>query len=598
MRFRLRCVPLILILLLTTSCEAPRPAPRPVLPAAVIRVDQVGWADRETKIAMLLAPADAAGAKATVVDEHGREVLATTAGPSRGAWNPRYRAINPVDLSALRTPGTYRVRVNDRVTAESPAFRIDAAGKLYPPLVADSVRYFQAHRDGADQVDGPWQRAAAHLDDKSARVYRTPDDDDTSLTATGTTIDAEGGWYDAGDYLKFTHTTAYALIAMQLVQRDGPAPATLAAEIDHGMSWLTRMYRDGVLYTQVGVAGNDEFLGDHDSWRLPQADDGLAVEPGDQRYYQRYRPVFRAAAPGDPISPNLAGRVAAAFALAAQREAGTDPAAARSHLATAAKIFGQANTGTDGDLVTTVPNAFYPEETWADDLALGAAELALAAKALGDQRVAEWTAQATRWADEAGGGDDGLTVYDVDPIADAELYRLAPSTVLVQDMRGRLDKAVKAAAADPMGAATGTGGSDYAARQLGWAATATLYRQMTGDDRYAAFATAQRAVALGANGWGMSLVIGAGDVYPQCPHDQIGTLTRSSMTGGVVNGPNTADRVESLASESPSTLCSAGSYEIFDRADAQYVDDMRISATNEPSIDFTATGMLAFALIH
>ncbi|WP_436523118.1 glycoside hydrolase family 9 protein [Actinoplanes sp. HUAS TT8] len=599
---------MIVLILLTASCSAPPPKPEPrptpkpspsptrALPAARIRVDQVGWITGESKIALLMTPSDAAGAKATVIDDHGRTVLTLAAGPSRGDWNTRYRAINPLDLTALRTPGTYRVRMNDRVTAESPAFRIDAAGRLYGPLVADTVQYFQAHRDGPDQVGGAWQRTAAHADDRSATVYLTPDDDDSALTATDTRVDVEGGWYDAGDYLKFTHTTAYALIVMQLVARDGPAPATLTAEIRHGLDWLTKMYHDGVLYTQVGVGGNDAYLGDHDAWRLPQADDGLDVQPGDRRYYQRYRPVFRAAAPGEPISPNLAGRVSAAFALAAQLDAHTDPARARSYLDTAAQLFARAGTGAGGGLVTTVPRDFYPEESFDDDLTLGAAELALAGKALGDKRVTAWTGQAKRWAGETAGGDDGLTVYDVDALADAELYRLAPATALAADLRSRLDKAVKAASADPMGATAGAGGSDYAARQLGWAATAALYRRMTGDDRYAAFATAQRSVALGANGWGLSMVIGAGDDYPKCPHDQIGTLTRTSLTGAVVNGPNTAGRVESLEEETPDSLCSDGSYEEFDRDDAQYVDDMRVSATNEPALDFTATGMLAFAL--
>ncbi|MFC3992895.1 glycoside hydrolase family 9 protein [Actinoplanes siamensis] len=587
---------LTLLLLLTTSCSAPRPAPEPALPAARIRVDQVGWTTGETKIAMLLAPDDAAGARATVVDQRGNPVLMVIAGASRGAWNARYRAVNPLDLTDLRTPGTYRVRLDDRFSAQSPQFRIGDGGTLYAPLLADSVRYFQSHRDGADQVDV--QRRPAHADDRAATVYRTPDHDDAPLEATGARIDAEGGWYDAGDYLKFTHTTAYALVVMQLVQRDGGAsrPATLAAEIRHGLDWLTRMYTDGVLYTQVGVGGNDEYLGDHDAWRLPQDDDELDVGPGDRRYFQRYRPVFRAAEPGDPISPNLAGRVAAAFALGAQLDAGTDQARARSLLETAATLFAQADTSAGDDLVTTVPRDFYPEESFADDLALGAAELALAGKALGDRRAAEWTGQAQRWADETGGGDDGLTVYDVDALADAEVYRLAPVGSLATDLRGRLDQAVRAASADPMGAASGSGGADYAARQLGWAATAALYQRMTGDDQYAAFGSAQRAVALGANGWGLSMVIGAGDVYPACPHDQIGTLTGTPVTGAVVNGPNTAGRVESLEDEAPGSLCSRRSYAEFDRDDAQYTDDMRVSATNEPSLDFTATGMLAFAL--
>jgi endoglucanase len=152
-----------------------------------------------------------------------------------------------------------------------------------------------------------------------------------------------------------------------------------------------------------------------------------------------------------------------------------------------------------------------------------------------------------------------------------------------------------------MGAAAGNGGSDYAARQPGYAATAELYEHTFKDGRYAAFATAQRGVAHGANGWGTSLVVGVGTTYACCPHDQITTLAghpsvELGMIGAVVNGPNSADRVhELLADRSPSS-CAAASFEQFDRDDAHYVDDMRISANNEPSIDFTVTGLLAFAL--
>ena len=63
----------------------------------------------------------------------------------------------------------------------------------------------------------------------------------------------------------------------------------------------------------------------------------MPVELSQQIEYLRDRPAFRANAPGTPVPPNLAGRVAAAFALAAQID--TDPAQAREHLATAATIF-------------------------------------------------------------------------------------------------------------------------------------------------------------------------------------------------------------------------------------------------------------------
>lgn len=598
---------------------------------AVVRVDQVGYLPGERKIAMLLAPSapgergEVGALHAAVVDARGRTALTGTVGARRGAWNARFGSVHPIDVTALRRPGRYRIRITGRVSAESPPFRIGDARELFSPTLTDAVGYFQAHRDGADQVSRAWRRKPAHLADRHAEVYDDPPFDDRGrmtggLDRVGGPVDVEGGWYDAGDYLKFTHTTAYALIALLLVRRDGPAPAGLAAETRHGLRWLDKMWDEDTetLFTQVGIgeglkaADGAGFLGDHDSWRLPQTDDALDAEPGQGRYYQRYRPVFRAAAPGARLSPNLAGRVAAAFALAAQVEAGTDPAGARRHLTAAGRIFDLAETEDVGRLVTAQPPSFYPERTWTDDLAVGAAELALAAAALKDPAARTWALRATRWAAVTiENGDSGpLSVYDLGVLADAEVARVLATTPprdpaigvedLVDDLRSRLDGGVAAAAREPTGAAAGPGGSDYAARHLGYVAAARLYEVTSGDGRYQAFATAQRGVVLGANGWGASLVVGAGGADPRCSHDQIASLTprvgEPAVAGGVVNGPNTAKRVNEILATDAKSSCVNDAFRAFDRDDARYTDDTLVSATSEPSIDFTATGVLAFAL--
>ncbi|WP_250008938.1 glycoside hydrolase family 9 protein [Actinoplanes sp. M2I2] len=588
----------------------------PSAPEALVRVDQVGYAPGETKVAYLLSPRAAADVRVTVVDASGKVVLSPAVGAGRGPWNAGFPDVRPIDLSGLREHDVYRVRVTGAVRAESPPFRVAPAADLLGPLTEGSLEYFRNHRDGADQVATPWRRRPAHLADRVATVYARPSFDESGrvtagLERDGGPVDAEGGWFDAGDFLKFTHTTAYALSAMLIAQRDGLAGEGLDAETRHGTTWLHKMWDadNQALYTQVGIGSGSRaagFLGDHDSWRLPETDDQLDVEPGDERYYQRYRPVFRAADPGDPISPNLAGRVAAAFSLAAQVEARTRPDVARTHLDAAARVFGLARTEDVAELVTAEPRSFYPEDRWTDDLAFGAAELALAGRALGDPRAAEWAGTAAKWGrvNAERGGTEALSVYDVSALADAELIRLGAGgkDELLRDLRRRLDAGLRKAAGDPMGAAAGAGGYDYAARQLGYAATAELYEHVSGDQRYAAFATAQRGVVLGANGWGTSLVVGAGTTYPRCPHDQIAGLTETgveglSMTGAVVNGPNRADRVHELQSTSGPATCRNDAFAAFDRDDAHYADDSRISANTEPSIDFSATGLLAFALM-
>ncbi|MBM2622367.1 glycoside hydrolase family 9 protein [Actinoplanes sp. LDG1-06] len=588
---------------------------RALAPDALIRVDQVGYAPGETKIAYLLSPRDASEVRVTVLNAYGKPVLNVQAGTNRGPWNAGFPDVRPIDLSGLKQQGVYRVRVEGSVRAESPPFLVEPAAELFGPAARDALSYFQNHRDGADQVPSQWQRKPAHLADRAATVYERPSFDaagrlTADLSPVDGPVDVEGGWYDAGDFLKFTHTTAYALSAMLLARRDGLISDGLAAETAHGLTWLDKMWDADkqVLYTQVGIGSGSTdggFLGDHDTWRLPETDDQLDVRPGDKRYFQRYRPVFRAAGPGEPISPNLAGRVAAAFALAAQVEAREQPDRARAHLDAAAGVFDLARTENVGELVTAEPRSFYPEDRWTDDLAFGATELALAGRALGDPRTREWTATASEWArrNAGRGGNDALSVYDVSALADAEAIRLlGGGRELLPDMRRRLDAGMRTAAGNPMGAAAGNGGYDYAARQLGYAATAELYEHVSGDERYAAFATAQRGVVLGVNGWGTSMVVGAGTTYPRCPHDQIATLTRTaesglSMTGAVVNGPNRADRVHELQATSGPATCRNDRFAAFDRDDVHFADDSRISANTEPSIDFSATGLLAFALM-
>jgi hypothetical protein len=78
--------------------------------------------------------------------------------------------------------------------------------------------------------------------------------------------------------------------------------------------------------------------------------------------------------------------------------------------------------------------------------------------------------------------------------------------------------------------------------------TARLYQRVTGDSRYAAFGAQQRDCTLGANAWGVSLVVGVGTTFPQCPHHQAANLAGPSkvLYGAVVNGPNGADNFADL----------------------------------------------------
>ncbi|MDR6978048.1 hypothetical protein J2X68_004772 [Streptomyces sp. 3330] len=594
-----------------------------------IRVDQVGYVRGEAKQAYVMGPSDVlAGARFEVLDAGNDVVLAGRLGAVTGRWNAAYPAVRSVDFSALDTPGTYRVVLTGTAGGRSPAFRIAGARELMTPLVRDNVRFLQAQRDGNDVLSGALRRGPSHLTDRDAAVYADPSYDeegeellDERLTPTGDRVDVSGGWFDAGDFLKFTGTTSYAVAELLLAQRGLPDMAELSTEASHGLAWLDKMWDEDseTLYAQVGIgAGNEAVRTDHDVWRLPEADDRLEVSPGDPDHTIKYRPVFRAAAPGEAISPNLAGRVAAVFALAAQRAAAEEPDEARDWLDKAAAVYDLADTDHDPDeqLVTAYPGAFYPEDSWQDDMEFGGAELALAARELGDDRESDWADAAAGWAGDYLASDvkGTLDVADVSALAHVDLATVLDGArtngigaeELYADLRRQLDDGVDRAGRDPFAAGAVYDDFDAVPHTFGLVATARLYAEATGDTRYAAFAGRQRGWALGANAWGTSFVIGAGEVYPHCPEHQLANLGGSHdgkgavLRGAVVNGPNAAGKLEESNGFPGMKKCTAspptGAWTDFDGRGARYVDDVGAWQTVEPALDFTTTALLAFAL--
>ena len=89
---------------------------------------------------------------------------------------------------------------------------------------------------------------------------------------------------------------------------------------------------------------------EYDIWALPQAADNYE-QPGDPQpcdpyttFYICYRPVYVAGPAGSPISPNLAGRLAADFALCYQLNRVANPSLANQCLTNAEDIFALADT--------------------------------------------------------------------------------------------------------------------------------------------------------------------------------------------------------------------------------------------------------------
>jgi glycosyl hydrolase family 9/cellulase-like Ig domain-containing protein len=595
--------------------------------AAQVRVDQGGYAPGETKTAYLMTGAAKSGERFAVLDSRNRTVLSGKVGKtSRGAWNDTYQAVYPIDLSPLEKTGTYRIKVSG---AESPVFTIRSEQDLYGQLVRDGVTFYQTQRDGKDVIKGALDRKPSHLNDAHAGVYQTPTfvtDDiiaESDLTRLGgTAVNVEGGWFDAGDYLKFTHSTAYGAIDLLAAQRamGRKAPAALGAEARHGIDWLDKMWdqKSKTLYLQVGIgSGNDAgtFLGDHDIWRLPEQDD--ADSDPDARYATSHRPVFEAAAPGAPISPNLAGRVAAAFAMAAQQD---PPARAAADLKAATSLYARAAVkNPPKQLTTALPFDFYPEDTWHDDMELAAAEIALAGRRLHLPGTDKFISQAAGFAAGyiAGETGDTFNLYDVSALAHTDLIvamghssgrGLAVSRArLVADLKRQVKTGATRSAADPFRAGGVYTDFDVDSHTFGLIATEAMYRSVTGDRSFDAYATAQRNWLLGANAWGTSFMVGEGSTFPHCTQHQVANLngsvdgSRPVLTGAVVNGPNDPSLFEDGLGDYQDGMVAcppAGNdpFAAFNRDDSRFVDDVRAWQTDEPALDMTGAAIIGAAL--
>jgi endoglucanase len=500
---------------------------------------------------------------------------------------------------------------------------------LYSKAIADGVAFYQVQRDGPDVIAGPTHRKPAHLNDARALVYATPnfepDSDvitDAALTKVGGPVNVLGGWFDAGDYLKFTHSTAFGVVAMFAAERalgsaaSSTLDSSLDAEAHFGTKWLDQMWdaQHKTLYLQVGIgSGNSAgtFNGDHDIWRLPQVDDA-DNDPADV-FAAAHRPVFLAAQPGKKISPNLVGRVAAAFALAAQVDAGRDTNKALREYGQATTLYAMADTASPPDpLVTALPNAFYPESTWRDDMELGATELALASQAL-DRNSLPFLRDAARFAKGYLANDTGDTfnLYDTSALAHADLIRALhaagnPSAgIVAHDLIADLERQVRTgadrAAADVFHAGGIYTDFDVDSHTFGLLTTEALYKAATGNDGFDTFATQQRNWLFGGNAWGVSFMVGEGSNYPRCMQHQVDNLAPGRAVGAVVNGPNNVSNFEDGLGDYQDGMvkCPAdGSdqYLQFSTVESRFVDDVRSWQTAEPALDMTGSAILGLAL--
>jgi endoglucanase len=629
---------LALVAAIVLAAGGPRAATARAAPAAnsaFVRVNQVGYPAAGSKRAYLMASAAETGATFSVKDSTGATVFSAPVDAFLGGWGNTFKSVYALDFNSVAAAGSYTITVSGPVPATSPSFRIDTGPGVYAGPLANALSFYQTERDGPNFIPNALRTAAAHLNDQNAMTYLTPHANSSGrfsgdLTPLGIRVDGSGGWWDAGDYIKGVETLGYATDLLLAGARDFPAQmgtgsavSNFTAEAKFGTDWLLRMWDDPsrTLYYQVGIGtGNAKTAGDHDIWRLPQADDTYGGTDPLYRYI-RNRPIFRAGAPGSLISPNLAGRDAAAFGLCFQLFKTTDPAFANRCLLAGEHIFDLADTAPSGNLTTYLPYSFYPETEWRSDLEFGAVELYLAAASGGLpaglphadplfylQQAAHWANAYITGPDDAA---DTLNLYDVNGLAHYELYRAIGQAgnppglevtqgALLADMKKALDGALAQAATDPFGFGFPWATWDTTSHGAGLSVMASEYDQLSGTSAYADFSVRWLNNILGANAWGSSFIIGDGSTFPHCPHHQVANLAGSLdgtppvLNGAAVEGPNGTLYSGFLTGMRNCPPDNSDPFAQFN-SNAKFKDDIESFSTVEPAVDLTATSPLAFA---
>ncbi|HEY6251712.1 MAG TPA: glycoside hydrolase family 9 protein [Candidatus Angelobacter sp.] len=616
---------------------------------AFVRVNQVGYKLDAPKRAYLMAKGVEVPGTFTVNNSQGAVVFAgsITTAQDQGGWG-NFPHVYALDFNSLTTEGTFTIAIHAPQATTSPAFRIDEAVTLYSQPLANTLFFYENERDGPDFIPTDLRTAPGHLNDAKTQVYLQPlyDSNDNllkDLTPSGATIDVSGGWWDAGDYLKFVETHSYTVALMLIGVRDFPSQmgaasstSNFTSEARFGLDWLQKMWNDKTrtFHYQVGIGACDTnnviCISDHDIWRLPQADDSFGGTAHIDRFI-RHRPVFRNinGGSGAKINANMAGRMAADFALCFHIFKNSDLDYANQCLLSAEHVFALADT-TGANVGNSVsPGDFYPEVEWRDDLELGATELYFVLKHAGvslpsglpHTDPAFYLQQAAHWASAFihGPNDaaDTLNLFDVSGLAHFELFRAiddaeepagleVSQAELVADLKKQINHALTQAKTDPFGFGFPWDVFDTTTHGAGLSVMASEYDFLTGTKTFESFANRWLANILGANAWGTSLIVGDGATFPHCMQHQVANLVGSQngtpplLRGAAVEGPNS---FAATGVVDGMIACPANGVDVFapfngdniNGNNALYQDNVQSFSTVEPAIDLTASSPLAFS---
>lgn len=242
-----------------------------------IVVDQFGYLPSSKKIAVIRDPQTGFDASESFAPGTSYAVVKASTGEqiftaNRTTWNSG--ATDPssgdkawwFDFSAVTEAGKYYVL---DISKNVRSYEFEISPVIYNEVLKHAVRTFFYQRAGfakqAQFAGSAWADGASHigsLQDKNARVYNASGN-------ASTEVDVSGGWYDAGDYNKYTNWTANYIVDFMHAYLEAPQAwgddynipesgngiPDLLDEAKWGVDHLLRLQKsDGSMLSIVGLS--------------------------------------------------------------------------------------------------------------------------------------------------------------------------------------------------------------------------------------------------------------------------------------------------------------------------------------------------------
>jgi endoglucanase len=276
--------PLYLLLISTLLIATPCPAAPQNAPAAtgvnglipVIVYDQFGYLQTALKVAVIRNPQTGydntdrftpGATYALIAKSTGQAVKTGAPVPWNGGATDLVSGDKAwwFDFSDVTQRGTYTIR--DTVTGVQTG-EFDISDGVYENVLMAAVKMFYYQRAGfpktAATVGAAWADGASHMGaGQDPQTHPWPGINQTAI------LDLHGGWYDAGDYNKYTSWAARDIIVLLRAYSENPGAfgdntniaesgngvPDILDEVKWGLDWLVRMQMStGALLCIQGLA--------------------------------------------------------------------------------------------------------------------------------------------------------------------------------------------------------------------------------------------------------------------------------------------------------------------------------------------------------